>query len=92
MPGKSLDTVGVLSNNTYFYVLDNHNKFMLVKQAEGLSADSLMKTCKIMFAEHGLPRKIKSDASVIGWLSHENLNKAGGLKYMNLNENNAYIL
>ena len=52
---------------TYLYVVDYQSKLSVVKQMNGLSADlsadTLIKICKITFAKCGLSRKIISDSS-----------------------------
>ena len=44
------------------FVIENHSKFPLVKKLGDLSADKLILTCKVIFAEYGVPRKIMSDS------------------------------
>ena len=39
-----------------------HSKFPVIKKTQDISADSLILTCKIVFSEYSLPRKIMSDA------------------------------
>ena len=51
-----------LNKSNYFYVVDYHSKFPGVQHAEGLSADNLIKCCKIVFTEYELPRRIISEA------------------------------
>ena len=41
-----------------------YSKLPVVKKADGLSADDLIRTAKIAFAEFGLPKKIVSDAGI----------------------------
>ena len=48
-------------NKHYLCIVDINSKFPVVKTLEGLSADSLINTVKIIFAEYGIPRKIMSD-------------------------------
>ena len=38
------------------------SKFPILMLTQGLSADHQIKSCKIVFAEYGLPKKIMSDA------------------------------
>ena len=42
--------------------LDYNNNFPVIKRLEGLSAESLINTVKIIFAKYGIPQKIMSDA------------------------------
>ena len=44
-----------LNNIHYLYIIGYHSKFPIIKNTEGMSADSLLLTCKIIFAEYGLP-------------------------------------
>ena len=43
--------------------MDYNSKFLVVKKLKGLSAESLITTTKIIFAEYGIPQKMMSDAS-----------------------------
>ena len=60
------DVIGVdiftLNNKHYLYIVDYHSKFPIIKKAEDLSADSLILTCKVVFAKYGMPKKIMSDS------------------------------
>ena len=51
-----------LNNKHYHCVVDYHSKFPITKKAEDLSVDSLILTCKVIFAEYGIPNKIMSDS------------------------------
>ena len=51
-----------LHNKNYLCIVDYHSKFPVFKQMEDLSADSLIVTCQIIFAEFGLPKKIMLDS------------------------------
>ena len=42
-------------------IVDCHSEFSVVKQMDGLSADSIIKIWKIIFLKYGLPRKVVSD-------------------------------
>ena len=42
-------------------MVNYHSKFPVIKQVEGFSTDNLMKMCKMVFSEYGLPSKIVSD-------------------------------
>ena len=44
-----------LDNKRYLCLVDYHSKFPIVKKTEDLSADSLILTCKIIFAEYRIP-------------------------------------
>ena len=46
------------------HIVNLYSKFPIVKNADGLSADDLIRAAKIMFGELGLPKKIISDASM----------------------------
>ena len=46
-----------LHNKTYLHIVDYHSKFTVIKKMEDLSADSLILTCKIIFAEFGYQRR-----------------------------------
>ena len=50
-----------LKNKQYLCIVDYHSKFLIVKKTEDLSADNLILTFKIIFAEYGMPTKIMSD-------------------------------
>ena len=51
-----------LNNKNYLCIVDYHNKFPVIKRMEGLSAESLIATAKIIFAEYGIPHRLMSDA------------------------------
>ena len=61
IPGMPRETVGsdiyMLNNKSYLSPLDYHNKFPVMMLA-GLSSDSLIKKCKLIFTEYGFPRRI----------------------------------
>ena len=46
----------------YFFIVDYHNKFPVIKKTDDFSVDSLILTCKIIISEHGLPKKIMPDS------------------------------
>ena len=50
------------NNKNYLCIVDYHSKFPIVKRLEGLSAESLITTTKVIFAKYGIPQKIMSDA------------------------------
>ena len=45
-----------------YVFVDYISKFPIVKRLEGLSAESLITTIKVIFAEYGIPHKLMSDA------------------------------
>ena len=51
-----------LDNNQYLCIVGYHSKFPIIKKSIYLSAGSLILTCKIIFAEYGIPKKIMSDS------------------------------
>ena len=51
-----------LNNKNYLCVVDCHSKFSVIKRMEGLSAENLITTVKIIFAEYGIPHKLMPDA------------------------------
>ena len=52
IPGKPWLSDMYMSNNK------TNLQYTIIKLTDGLSADHLIKTCEIIFAECGLPRKI----------------------------------
>ena len=50
-----------LNNKNYLCIVDYHSKFLIIKKTKDLSADNLILTCKAIFAEHGIPKRIMSD-------------------------------
>ena len=50
------------NNKNYLCIVDYHNKFPVIKRLEGLSAESLITTTKVIFAKYGIPQKLMSDA------------------------------
>ena len=50
------------NNKNYLCIVDYSSKFPIVKRLEGLSAENLTNTVKIIFVEHGIPCKLMSDA------------------------------
>ena len=66
IPIRPWDIIGTdiftLNNKHYFCVVDYHSKISIIKKAEDLLADSLILTCKVIFAEYRIPRKIMSDS------------------------------
>ena len=65
IPVRPWDIIGmdmfILNNKHYLSVVDYYSKFPIIKKAEDLSAGSQILTCKDIFAEHGIPKKIMSD-------------------------------
>ena len=66
IPGFPWETIGtkifILNNITYLCKVDYHSKLPIVKVTKGLPAHHLIKSCKIIFTEHRLPKKLMSDA------------------------------
>ena len=50
-----------LINRDYLCIVDYHSKFLVVKKMEGLSADNLISTLKVVFAEYGILKRVMSD-------------------------------
>ena len=50
------------NNKNHLCIVDYHSKFPVVKRLEGLSAESLITTVKVIFAEYGIPHKLMSNA------------------------------
>ena len=46
----------------YLCIVDYHSKFQIIKRTEGLSAENLITTVKIIFVEYGIPCTLMSDA------------------------------
>ena len=42
-------------------IVDYNSKFPVIRRLEGLSAESLINTVKIIFAKYGIPQKIMSE-------------------------------
>ena len=49
-----------LNKKQYLYIVDYHSKFLIIQKTEDLSADGLILTCKIIFEEYRIPKKIMS--------------------------------
>ena len=49
-----------LNNKNYLCTVDYHSKFTVIKM-EGLSAENLIGTVKIIFAEYGILHRLMSD-------------------------------
>ena len=49
------------NNRNYLCIVDYHSKFPVIKRLDRLSAESLVNTVKIIFAEYGIPKKIMSN-------------------------------
>ena len=66
IPAKSWEIVGTdmftLTNKHYLCPVDYQRKFPVIKKSENLSADSLILTCTVIFAEYGLAKKIMLDS------------------------------
>ena len=65
IPGKSWEKLGTniftLNKKNYVCIDNYHRSFPIGKRTKDLSADHLIKSCKIALAEYGLTRKIMSD-------------------------------
>ena len=51
-----------ITNKTLLCIVPYYTKFPIMKKADGLSADDLIRAAKIVLAQSGLPKKIVSDA------------------------------
>ena len=51
-----------LNNKNYLCAVDYHSQLLVIKRLEGLSAESLITTVKIIFAEYSIPHRLMSDA------------------------------
>ena len=51
-----------INNKNYLCIVDYHSKFLVIKRMEGLSAENLITTVKIIFAEYGILQRLMSDA------------------------------
>ena len=49
-----------LNNKNYLCIVDYHSKFLVIKRMEGLLAENLIATVKIIFAEYGIPCRLMS--------------------------------
>ena len=62
IPGKPWETIDadifMLNNKTYLCVVDYNFKFLVLKQMDGLSVESLIKKCKMIFSENAPLRRI----------------------------------
>ena len=52
-----------LNNKNYLCIVDYHSKFPVIKRMEGLSAENLIATTNVIFAEYGILHRLMSDAS-----------------------------
>ena len=66
IPVRPWDVVGAdmlnINNNSYLCMIDYHSIFLIIKKTKGLSADSQILACKLIFSEYGMPKRIMSDA------------------------------
>ena len=66
IPLRPQEELGVdifhLSNKNCLCIVDYHSKFPVIKRMDGLSAESLITTVKVIFAEYGIPHRLMSDA------------------------------
>ena len=51
-----------LNNKNYLYIIDYNSKFPVIKGMEGLSAESLIATIKVIFVEYGILCRLMTDA------------------------------
>ena len=51
------------NNKNYLCIVDYHSKFPVIKRLEGLSAESLITTTKVISAKYGICQKPMLDAS-----------------------------
>ena len=51
-----------LNNKNYLCIVVYHSKFLVVKKMKGLSAESLISTLKVVFAEYSIPKRVLLDA------------------------------
>ena len=58
------DVFFIIINKTLLCIVDYYSKFPIIKKADSLAVDGLVKAVKIAFVEFGLPMKIISDAGV----------------------------
>ena len=73
---KPYEVVGAdifsMNSNTLLYIVDYYRKFPIMKKADGLSADDLIRAAKVVFTEFELPKKNSLRHRQI--LYHTNLN------------------
>ena len=56
--GWSIATdIFTLTKTNYICIVDHHTTFLIVRRTEGLAADDLIRSCKIIFLGYGLPKK-----------------------------------
>ena len=65
IPLQPWEVLGVdifqLNNKNYLCIVDYHSKFPVIKRMEGLSAENLIATIKVIFAEYGILHRLMSD-------------------------------
>ena len=62
MPWEVVGTkIFMVNNKILLCIVDYYIKFLIVKKVAGLSADDLVHTTKLIFAEFGLTKKIISE-------------------------------
>ena len=68
LPNKPWEIFGAdifsIDNETLLCIIDYYTKFPVMKRAERLSADDIIRTTKVLFAEFGLPKKFESDSGM----------------------------
>ena len=66
IPMRPWDVIGAdafqLRKKNYLCIVDYHSKFPVIKNMEGLSAESCIAVAKRIFAEYGIPHRLMSDA------------------------------
>ena len=66
IPLRPLEVLGAdvfhFNNKNYLCTVDYHSKFPIVNRLEGLSAENLIATIKVIFTKYGIPHKLMSDA------------------------------
>ena len=64
IPAKPWELIGAdrfnLNNKHYLCIIDYHSKFPIIQKTEDLTVDSLILTCKVVFAKYRLSRKTMS--------------------------------
>ena len=54
-------TFFMINNKTFLYIVNHYSKFQGMKMGSFAAAD-MVQIAKMVFAEHGVPKKIVSDA------------------------------
>ena len=62
-----------INNNMLLCIVDDYSTFLIMKEADGLSAEDLNRAAKIVFSDFGLPKKIISEwAQIVCWTNLNN--------------------